>query len=58
VTDSPERLRAEQEAREEEERARARRAAEPEDEHAADRRAEKAAYLKEKLDEQLESEEP
>ena len=56
MPESPEDLRAEQEAREREERGRAQRAAEPEDEHAADRRAEKAAYLKEKLEERLDSE--
>lgn len=42
--------------REEAERERAERAADPAEEHAHARRAERAAYLREKLDEQAESE--
>jgi hypothetical protein len=55
VTESPEDLRARQEAREREERERAEQAAEPDEEDAAGRRAEKAGYLKEKLSEQVQS---
>jgi hypothetical protein len=51
-----EELRAEQVARERAEHARARESAEPAEERAHDRRAERAAYLKEKLDERAEAE--
>lgn len=47
-------LRLEQLRREEDERRRAEQAATEEEERAADRRADKAAYLREKLDEQAE----
>ncbi len=53
-----ERLSAEQAAREQEERRRAERATTVAEERSADRRADKAAYLKEKLDEQVAREEP
>jgi hypothetical protein len=49
----PEELRREQEQRERSERRRRDEAAGPDEEHEADRRAEKAAYLKEKLAEQV-----
>jgi hypothetical protein len=52
-----EELRVEQIAREREEHARAQAAQQSADERAHDRRAERAAYLKEKLDERAESEE-
>jgi hypothetical protein len=58
MSETPDELREQQEARERAERERAEHAIDPEDEQAAERRAEKAAYLKEKLDEQVESEEP
>ena len=45
-------LRLEQLQRERAERARAEQAVTDEEQHAADRRADKAAYLREKLDEQ------
>ena len=47
-------LRLEQLRREEDERRRAEQAATEQEERAADRRADKAAYLREKLDEQAE----
>jgi hypothetical protein len=47
-------LRLEQLQREQAERERAQQAATPAEEHAADRRADKAAYLREKLEEQAE----
>ena len=50
-------LRVEQIQRERAEHARAREADQPSEERAHDRRAERAAYLKEKLDERAESEE-
>jgi hypothetical protein len=52
-----EELRVEQLQRERDERARAREAEQPAEERAAARRADRAAYLKEKLDERAESEE-
>ena len=51
-----EELRVEQIQRAREERARAGEAEQPADERAHDRRADRAAYLKEKLDERAESE--
>ena len=45
-------LRRQQEEREREEKEAARRAADPDEAHAHERRAEKAGYLKDKLDEQ------
>ena len=45
-------LRLDQIQREREEHARAKEAALPEEEHAAERRADKAAYLRKKLEEQ------
>lgn len=45
-------LRREQADREQAERERAEQASTPAEEHAAERRADKAAYLREKLDEQ------
>lgn len=51
-----EELRSEQDARERAERERAQQTGEPADEHAHARRAERAAYLREKLDERAESE--
>jgi hypothetical protein len=50
-------LRVEQIEREREEHARARAAHEPDEEHQHERRAERAGYLREKLDERAESEE-
>ena len=50
-------LRVEQIKREREEHARARAAEQPDEEQAHERRAEKADYLREKLDERAESEE-
>ena len=50
-----EELRAVQADREEAERERAEEAAEPAEARAAERRADKAAYLREKLDEQAEA---
>jgi hypothetical protein len=47
-------LRRAQLRREQTERERAEQAVTPEEEHAADRRADKAAYLREKLEEQAE----
>lgn len=47
-------LRLEQLRREEDERMRAQQAATEQEQRAADRRADKAAYLREKLDEQAE----
>jgi hypothetical protein len=47
-------LRLEQRQREQAERERAEQAPTAEEEHAAERRADKAAYLREKLDEQAE----
>ncbi len=60
VSDDPttEQLRAVQADREHDERERAQTAATSADERAARRRAEKAGYLKDKLDEQAASEEP
>lgn len=55
--DETEELRVEQIQREREERARARDADQPAEERAAERRADRAHYLKEKLDERAESEE-
>jgi membrane protein len=52
-----EELRVEQVRREREERARAREAEQADEEHQHERRAERAAYLREKLDERAESEE-
>jgi hypothetical protein len=52
-----EELRLDQIRREREEHARAREAEQPAEEHEHDRRAERAAYLKERLDERAESEE-
>jgi membrane protein len=52
-----EELRVEQVRREREERARAREAGQADEEHQHERRAERAAYLREKLDERAESEE-
>jgi 5,10-methylenetetrahydrofolate reductase len=59
VDDDPttEELRLQQADRERSEHARAAAASNPEDERAAQRRAEKAGYLKKKLDEQAASEE-
>jgi hypothetical protein len=51
-----EELRVEQVRREREEHARAREAGEPSEERQHERRAERAAYLREKLDERAESE--
>ena len=53
---STEELRAVQAEREDAERARAQDATEPIEERTHERRAERAAYLREKLDEQAESE--
>ena len=50
-------LRVEQIKREREEHARARAAEQPDEEHVHERRAERAQYLREKLDERAESEE-
>jgi hypothetical protein len=55
--DETEELRVEQVKRAREERARASEADQPADERAHERRAERAAYLKQKLDERAESEE-
>lgn len=53
---STEELRAVQAEREEAEREQAERAADPREERTHERRADRAAYLREKLDEQAESE--
>jgi hypothetical protein len=54
VTDTEE-LRVQQARREERERSEAQRAPEPDEAHAHARRADRAAYLREKLDEQARS---